>query len=138
MIEETTESLQSQNDSTIQKDKFKRNRYVPNFIPKSERIFAAIVAFVALIYGGIGVWNDDLILIGQRSHIVHLHGLPAWIAYSSFIAFAISMLTAIVDHYDKRNNESYYASFGFRMLKLFALLFVFAIVLDLYLVHFSH
>jgi hypothetical protein len=55
---------------------------------------------------------------GKRSKGIHLHDVPAWVMYGAFICACLVMLSVVVDHYDKRNNETNYKRFAdtFRVL----------------------
>lgn len=86
--------------------------YTPNHIPKSARILNVVLSTILLIYGGFGVWADDLFLPGRATSGVHLHGEPAWIMYAAMIVASFNLLSVVVDHYDRRNNETNYRQFA--------------------------
>ena len=74
----------------------KNNNYIPNHIPSSERIKNIIFSLALCAYGTYGVWGNDL----------YLHGIPAWVLYGAILCACLVMLSVVVDHYDKRNNET--------------------------------
>jgi TRAP-type C4-dicarboxylate transport system permease small subunit len=95
-----------------------RDSYTPNHIPPNERVTNTLFSIFLLLYGGYGIWVNDLYLPGKRSKGIHLHDVPAWVMYGAFICACLVMLSVIVDHYDKRNNEINYKRFAdiFRVL----------------------
>jgi uncharacterized membrane protein len=47
-----------------------------------------------------------------RSVSVHLYGSAAWLAAAAAMAAASNLLSVVVDHYDKRNNETNYRAYA--------------------------
>ena len=43
---------------------------------------------------------------------IHLHNEPILIMYGAFICGVLVMLSVVIDHYDKRNNEHVYEIFS--------------------------
>jgi TRAP-type C4-dicarboxylate transport system permease small subunit len=84
------------------------NNYTPNHIPANERVWNVISSIFLFLYGTYGVWVNDLYIPGKRSRGIHLHDVPAWIMYGAIICACVVMLSVVVDHYDKRNNETNY------------------------------
>ncbi|KAB2901619.1 MAG: hypothetical protein F9K31_01255 [Dokdonella sp.] len=89
-----------------------KRRYTPNHIPKSERTTNIIFSVFLFAYGSYGVYINDLVVPGKRSSSVHLHDVPAWIMYGAIICACAVMLSVVVDHYDRRNNETNYRWFA--------------------------
>lgn len=87
-------------------------RYIPNHIPLDERALHIILSLLLLAYGGYGVWVNDLYIPGKRSRGVHLHDVSAWIMYGAMICACLVMLSVLLDHYDRRNNETHYRRFA--------------------------
>ena len=87
-------------------------RYTPNHIPAAERTINIILSAILLLYGTIGIISDDLYIPGKRRPGMHFHGEPAWVMYGAFLCVAANMLSVVVDHYDKRNNETNYKLFA--------------------------
>jgi hypothetical protein len=106
--------------------------YTPNHIPANERMQNAAFSILLFAYGTYGVWVNDLYIPGKRSRGVHLHDVPAWIMYGAIVCACLVMLSVVVDHYDKRNNETNYKRFAdtFRLLGwgFFVLSLVMAII----------
>jgi TRAP-type C4-dicarboxylate transport system permease small subunit len=86
--------------------------YTPNQIPAQTRKQNALFSLLLFSYGTYGVWVNDLYIPGKRSKGIHLHDVPAWIMYGAILCACMVMLSVIVDHYDKRNNEAAYQAFG--------------------------
>ena len=82
--------------------------YTPNTIPTRQRVAYPIIALILFAYGSHGVYVGDLYLPGRHSRGMDLHGAPAWIMYAAIICACVSMLSVVVDHYDRRNNEATY------------------------------
>jgi TRAP-type C4-dicarboxylate transport system permease small subunit len=92
--------------------------HTPNHIPTKERISNSLFSVFLLVYGGYGIWINDIYIPGKRGNGIHLHDVPAWVMYGAFICACLVMLSVVVDHYDKRNNEINYKRFAdaFRVL----------------------
>lgn len=88
--------------------------YIPNEIPKKQRIGLLVFSTLISGYALVGVWRDDLFIFSRRGG-AHFHGVSAWLAAGCLLAFSVSMLSTVVDHYDKRNNERSYQRFRGRM-----------------------
>ena len=117
-----------------QNEKF-RWQPLPNHIPSGERAFYIILSSILLIYGTIGIIIDDLYLPGKRRGGIHFHGEPAWIMVGAFFFAVLNMMSVVVDHYDKRNNEINYKRFA-RVTQIFGwVLFALALILDLFVFH---
>lgn len=86
-------------------------QYKPNFVPRTERLFNLGLAVVLLGYGTLGFVTARLNLSGRRVRIAVLEGGPAWLMAAAFFVGAAVLLSVVVDHYDKRNNERYYRAF---------------------------
>jgi hypothetical protein len=86
--------------------------YKPNHIPADERLKNSVFSILLFSYGTYGVWVNDLYIPGKRSKGIHLHDVPAWIMYGAIICACMVMLSVVVDHYDRRNNEANYKWFA--------------------------
>lgn len=88
-----------------------RTEYRPNAYTKGDLLFSAATVLVLVLWGGWGVWVDDLVMPARRDAL-HLHGLSAWLMYAAWLLAAASFVAIVVDHYDKRNNEKRYKRIG--------------------------
>lgn len=95
--------------------------FSPNHIPIKQRAINTLSSAFLLAYGGYGIWVNDFYIPGKRSKGLHLHDVPAWVMYGAFICACLVMLSVVVDHYDRRNNETNYKIFAavFRFLGWF-------------------
>lgn len=87
-------------------------KYTPNYIDKAERTLNIWFSIVLFVYGSYGVWVNDLYLPGKRTRGIHLHDVPAWIMYAAIICACFVMLSVVIDHYDRRDNEINYRRFA--------------------------
>jgi hypothetical protein len=105
-------------------------KYVPNSISIGNRLLSVLFSLALLIYGANGIYTDDLYIPGKRGGI-HFSGLSTWLAYAGIICLCVSLLSIIIDHYDKRDNEHKYYEFGKGIRLLGFILFLVAIVFNL-------
>lgn len=85
--------------------------HTPNQIPRSERVVNVLYAVVIIALGVVGLTTGELLLPGKRSsgpNGVALQGLSAWAMYAAMLCACVVLLSVVVDHYDKRNNEISY------------------------------
>ena len=83
-------------------------RYIPNQVPLRERTVHIVLSLFLVAYGGYGLWVDDLYIPGKRSNGLHLQGAPAWMMYGAMICACVVLISLVVDHYDRRDNERRY------------------------------
>ncbi|MGR6837951.1 hypothetical protein ACU5DF_02705 [Aliivibrio wodanis] len=82
--------------------------YKPNELPKHLRITFISIALLFFLYGVYGVYVNGLYIPGKRSDGVLLKDESALIMLGAFICFGLSLISIVVDHYDKRDNEYNY------------------------------
>ena len=107
----------------------------PNDVPLSVRIYSVVLAVLLLAYGVAGFVNDRLELAtakGSGGRLL-LHGGPAWLLGSAVIVGALLLLSLVVDHYDRRNNEHWYRRVRKALLYLGFALFAAALTSYFYL-----
>jgi hypothetical protein len=88
-----------------------QSEYRPNAYSKGDLLFSAATVLVLVLWGGWGVWVDDLVMPARRG-VLHLQGLSAWLMYAAWLLAASSFVAIVVDHFDKRNNEKHYKRIG--------------------------
>jgi len=89
-----------------------RTTFTPNRIPIGTRLWNIAHSFGLLTYCTIGLYVDDLYVPGRRGNGFHFHNWSAWIVYCA-MPFAVANLAAVVvDHYDQRDNETWYVWFA--------------------------
>ena len=88
-----------------------KKKYVPNQISLKARLANLIFSSLFIIGGGYGVWKNDLVVElgkGITRQVYHLHNEAAVIMYLGLLLVSVCLISEIVDHYDKRNNENIY------------------------------
>lgn len=108
-----------------------KHRYRPNHIPAGERVMNIILSAILLTYGLYSLITDSFYLQGRsRGHSGYLHGEPGWVLFGAVLCATASLLSVVVDHYDKRNNVKNYKLFA-RVTHVAAwALFIAALVLE--------
>jgi len=92
----------------------------PNHIPPNERKWNIILSIILLLIGGAAILADDLYIPHFKrwgcypchSRGVHFHGTTLWFFFGAVICASANMLSVVIDHYDKRNNEINYKRFA--------------------------
>jgi hypothetical protein len=106
--------------------------YTPNHISLDTRATYLIISSLIIAYAVASLINDDFYiwLPSRRGRDLseHLHGSAAWLASAAAFAAASNLLAVVVDHYDKRNNETNYRACAKWSLALAAALLVLAFV----------
>lgn len=103
------------------------NAYIPNAFSSAKLLFNYLAALALFAYGTYGIYINDLWLplgpygVGWRSHFSDGSAL---LLYAALICGCLILLSVVVDHYDKRNNEQRYEDFATLLSWLGALLFV--------------
>ncbi len=87
-------------------------RYTPNHISFGKRVLRILLSLGLIGYGLLGLLTDDLYLPVKVGPGIHLDGTPALLMCIAFICAAGVLLSAVVDHYDKRDNERHYRLFA--------------------------
>lgn len=109
--------------------------FQPNKIPWKTRFYYLLASSFLFVYGLAGLINDDIYIPGKRSRGIHLHGYAAVIMFIVFLLAIANMVSVVIDHFDKRDNEVNYKYFA-KVTSIFAWMLFFAaliaqIVLDL-------
>ncbi|WP_299775945.1 hypothetical protein [uncultured Pseudoteredinibacter sp.] len=87
-------------------------KYIPNKISLAERLWNIALSALLLIYGGYGIYINDLYLPARTGSGLSLHDGPAILMFGAFACGALVMLSVVVDHYDERDNEYKYQVFA--------------------------
>jgi uncharacterized membrane protein len=90
---------------------YTRDYYVANQVPVTQRLAYGALSLALVGYGAVGVLVDALWIPGRRTSGVVFSGIPAWLACSALCVGALGLLSVVVDHYDRRNNEHRYRDF---------------------------
>jgi hypothetical protein len=106
--------------------------YTPNHISLDTRAGYLIASSLIVAYAIGSLMRDDFYiwLPARRGRDLseHLHGSAAWLAAGAAFAAASNLLAVVVDHYDKRNNETNYRAYAKWSLALAAVLLVLAFI----------
>lgn len=85
----------------------------PNKIPRSIRIVYLFLSSVLIVYAAHGLSINDIYIPGHRGNPgMHYHDLSAWLMAGAIFSAAANMISVLVDHFDRRNNEIKYAHFA--------------------------
>ena len=121
------------NEVTSDEIRRESSRKTPNFIPLKTRICVLILSLIFIIYTIFGISNNDLVVpLSKRGRTsFHLHGIFMYLGAIGIVCFIASMISVIVDHYDKRNNEYLYEEFQTKLINLAFIVFVSAAFLQI-------
>jgi len=97
--------------------------YIPNKVPLKKRASNIFQSVLFIVYGGYSFYIGSLYIPGRTTNGVHLSGLQANLVYISMILAVLGMISTILDHYDKRDNERMYNNFT-KFANFIALLFL--------------
>ncbi|MFC3121429.1 hypothetical protein [Agaribacter flavus] len=107
--------------------------YIPNEIPKKNRVTNALFSVGIILYGGYGLHVNELwVPLAKRISIV-LTGIPAILMFVAIVFASIMMIAEVVDHYDKRDNEHTYYKVALYFKNLAYAVFGIAVVLGLFM-----
>ena len=85
----------------------------PNKIPRFKRIVYLLLSSVLILYAAHGLSINDIYIPGRRgSRGMHYHDVSAWLMAGAIFSAAVNMISVLVDHFDRRNNEINYAHFA--------------------------
>lgn len=81
----------------------------PNRVDSKVRVGNIVASCALLGYGIHALIADDFFLPAKQSGGTHFTGLAAWLIFGSVCSIAIKLISEVIDHYDRRNNELRYA-----------------------------
>lgn len=82
--------------------------YIPNEVPGKDRIANACLSLIIIIYGGYGLYINQLWLPLARRVSIILTDFAAVLMFVAIVSASVVMIIEVVDHYDKRDNEHAY------------------------------
>lgn len=85
--------------------------YVPNEMPPHMRFFYFFGSLSIMIHTGYGAFTGRLIMPAKRGNYLVLTDASLWICSISLLCFVAYLFSAIIDHYDKRDNEGKYRKY---------------------------
>jgi hypothetical protein len=112
MSEFPTRSQEMPNAETSGKAESGNEPYTPNHISLDTRAAYLVASSLIIAYAVASLVRDDFYIwlpTRRGSNLSeHLHGTAAWFAALAAFAAASNLLAVVIDHYDKRNNETNY------------------------------
>jgi hypothetical protein len=90
----------------------------PNSVPRDVRLWNIALGLSLLSWSAFSFHTGSVDLWGRRLKIGHFHGGPAVLMALAGLCGALVLLSEVVDHYDTRNNESWYANFRWLLLRI--------------------
>lgn len=109
----------------------------PNSVPGSERLFNLFLAALLLSYGAFGFYTNRIDITHKGQAIALLRGGSAWLMSAAMFVGAMILISVVVDHYDRRNNESSYKRFKWFTVRLGLCLVAASLLSHLYIVLFK-
>lgn len=111
--------------------------YSPNHVSLDRRAAYLVVSALIIAYAVGSLMRNDFYIwlpLGRRSGPIeeHLHGAAAWLAAASAMSAAANLLSVVVDHYDKRNNEKNYRAVALWSFRLSVVLLIAALIVNRY------
>jgi hypothetical protein len=104
--------------------------YVPNKYPKSGLISLALLSAILLFQVVFGFIYDEVVMTTRYLTYIRFHGATAWVMCGSLFFFAVSMITLVVDHFDKRPNEDMYRRISLHSQDIAWVLIAIAMIVD--------
>lgn len=101
--------------------------YLPNEIPVEKRLRNIFLSIALMAYGIHGIYVNDLWIPRRRGRDIHLTDEAIFVMNAAFVCGCLVLISAVVDHYDQRNNEHKYKAFA-TVLKVIALILFFVAV----------
>jgi len=93
-------------------------KYVTNAVPRHMRVWNTVMAVYLLAWGALGLYQSRIDLTGRRVRIAVLQDGSAWLMAAAFVCGALVLLSVVVDHYDRRDNERAYRAFRWAAVRL--------------------
>lgn len=111
-MNQSTDPIERDYEAVRERAKSRFGVYLPNRLSTSERLAYCALALALVAHATLGAYIDDLIIPSRRrGPDVHVHGWQAWLIACAIYLVAISLISRVIDHYDKRNNEHRYRQF---------------------------
>jgi len=106
-----TDPIERDHEAVRNRIKSRFGVYLPNRVGVAERLAYCALALALLAHATLGLCMDDLVIPSRRGPHTHLHGWQAWLAAGSVYLVAMSLISRVIDHHDKRDNEVSYRQF---------------------------
>lgn len=108
-------------------------KYTPNHVPLLTRIIFLFSGLGLIIYTIVGLSKGSIWIFGTGGRSMMLYSSPMWLMALSFFLAASNLLSDVIDHMDKRDNEKSYEKYR-EISKIAAwICFIGALALNIYL-----
>jgi len=107
----------------------------PNEMPLADRLVNIVYSVVLIAIGSYFLATGRMLLPGKRTAVANgldLQGLTGWLMFGAVACGCIVLLSQVVDHYDRRDNESKYKQLGVALKYTGWSLFALALTLHLF------
>ena len=101
--------------------------YIPNEVPARVLVGRSIIAILLIAYSGYGIWHGELTIPLKNSSIV-VYETSLWILVSACLCACLELMTLVIAHFDKRDNEMMYYKFASVAQSLSISLFILALI----------
>lgn len=82
----------------------------PNVIDRKVRLGNVFASCILLVYGIYSLVIDDFFLPAKSGDGTHFSGIGVWLMFASVCCVVVKLISEVIDHYDRRNNELAYAN----------------------------
>lgn len=106
--------------------------YRPNVVPGPDRWWNTSLGLVLLAWGIAGLYTARFEIRTRGRLIVALREGPAWLMGAAAICGGLVLLSVVIDHYDRRNNEEHYRTFKWVAVRLGWCFFTASLLAHLY------
>lgn len=111
-MNQNTDPIERDYEAVRERVKSRFGVYLPNRLSVSERLAYCALALALVVHATLGLYIDDLVIPSRRRRPdVHVHGWEALLIACAIYLVAVSLISRIIDHHDKRDNEHLYRQF---------------------------
>lgn len=104
-------------------------KHVPNRFRREHLVWNVALAMCLVVFGVAAVYSNRLKLSsGRGSSLVVLSDGPMWLALGAMACGVLGLLSVVVDHLDRRDNERLYEAFRWITLRLGGVLLASALI----------
>lgn len=97
----------------------KRIKHVPNKFSRAHLLWNIALAMFLILCGAGAIYGNALRLPASRGRsIAVLSDGPMWLALGAVLCGVMALLSVVIDHMDRRDNEREYAAFRWLALRL--------------------
>jgi hypothetical protein len=108
-------------------DPSRPSEYVPNQVPLSDRVWAAVFSAALVAYCIFGIAAGQMYVPGRGGNGVSVRGASAYLLCAAMVCGVLNLAALVADHYDNRDNEARYRDFRTWAMLVGWVLFIFAV-----------